>query len=884
MERRRPRGRDTGAAGSSYSGGTYRRGSGLGGGKVGGSTNSGSSSDKGILGNILGQALGGSGMGSGGLGGLGNLGNGLFGSGSTGTGGSGLGGLGSGLGQILNNVGNTVNTGTTTTTRSRKGLLLFLGLAAAAAVIFGGSCAGFNLFNNNQPSVGTLNSYNTSNVSTGTYSGASTSSDSVLSQLLNSNGFTSTSNGWADDANNLTGLNTSVADGSRAKYTNIIGNGEDKITIMVYLCGSDLESGSAMATKDLQEMAAAKSSDNVELIVYTGGARQWQNNVISNQVNQIYRVKDGGLERLVENAGTGAMNDPNTLASFIQFAAQNFPANRNQLILWDHGGGSISGYAYDEKNSAKGYMTLAEIDKALEAGGVKFDYIGFDACLMGTVENAIMLNKHADYLIASEETEPGIGWYYSNFLNMMANNPSVSTLEVGRQIIDDFTDKCASQTPGQKTTLSIVDLAELSNTVPGKLSEFSRSITNKITNKEYAEVAAARNNTREFATSTAIDQVDLVHLAKNMNTDSGLLLGEAIKSAVKYNRTSTNMSNAYGLAVYFPYKRANKVDSAVNTYAAIGMDEDYAKAIQQFASLETSGQISSGGSASGLGSLFGSLMGDSYYGSSSGGVSSLLDTLLGGRFNDVEGLDESNTAFMKNGLDSSAAVEYIEENKFDPSELVWQEDENGVTYMHLSEKNWSLVNKLDMGLFLDDGEGFIDLGLDNQFEFSEEGDLIPSDGLSWVGINGQTVAYYHDSTEDDGIHYTITGHVPALLNDERVNILLVFSDSNPGGYVAGYEKVYSEKDTELLPKVNYEFNDGDKIDFLCDYYTYDEKFQDNYMLGDQLVVNGDLKITNQDMTGESIRVTYQFRDIYNQEYWTPVVRHEFTPLNTEDVQ
>lgn len=897
MERRRPRGRDTGAAGSSYSGGTYRRGSGLGGGKVGGSTGSGSSSDKGILGNILGQALGGSGTGSGGLGGLGNLGNlgnGLFGSGSTGTGGSGLGGLGSGLGQILNNVGNTINTGTTTTTGgsgfSKKGLLLFLGIAAVGAIILAGSCAGFNMLSqNNQSSVGTLNSFNTSNVSTGTSAGTSTStatsSDSVLSQLLGSSGFTSTSTGWADGANNVTGLNTSVADGSRAKYTNIIGNGEDKITIMVYLCGSDLESGSAMATKDLQEMAAAKSSDNVELIVFTGGARQWQNNVISNQVNQIYRVKDGGLERLVENAGTGAMNDPNTLASFIQFAAQNFPANRNQLILWDHGGGSISGYAYDEKNAGKGYMTLAEIDKALEAGGVKFDYIGFDACLMGTVENALMLNKHADYLIASEETEPGIGWYYSNFLNLLVTNPSVPTIEIGKQIIDDFTDKCASQTPGQKTTLSIVDLAELSNTVPGKLSEFSKSISNKITNKEYAEVAAARNNTREFATSTAIDQVDLVHLAKNMNTESGVLLGEAIKGAVKYNRTSSNMSNAYGLAVYFPYKRASKVDSAVNTYAAIGMDEDYAKAIQEFASVETSGQISSGGSSSGLGSLFGSLMGDSYYGSSSsGGVSSLLDTLLGGRFSSVEGLDESNTAFMKNGLDSSAAAEYIEANMFDPSELVWQTGENGETFMHLSEKNWELVNKLDMGLFLDDGEGFIDLGLDNQFEFNEEGDLIPSDGLSWVGINGQTVAYYHDDTEDDGTHYTITGHIPALLNDERVNILLVFSDSNPGGYVAGYEKVYEEKDTELLPKVNYEFNDGDKIDFLCDYYTYDEKFQDNYMLGDQLVVDGNLKVTNQDMTGESIRVTYQFRDIYNQEYWTPVVRHEFTPLSTEDVK
>ena len=53
-------------------------------------------------------------------------------------------------------------------------------------------------------------------------------------------------------------------------------------------------------------------------------------------------------------------------------------------------------------------MGLANINKALKDGGVKFDFIGFDACLMATAETALMLDQHADYLIASEETEPGI--------------------------------------------------------------------------------------------------------------------------------------------------------------------------------------------------------------------------------------------------------------------------------------------------------------------------------------------------------------------------------------------------------------------------------------------------------------------------------------------
>jgi hypothetical protein len=105
------------------------------------------------------------------------------------------------------------------------------------------------------------------------------------------------------------------------------------------------------------------------------------------------------------------MTKPDTLSGFIQWCAQNFPANRNMLIFWDHGGGSVSGYGYDQKFPRPVPCPWAGIDTALAAGGVKFDFIGFDACLMATMETALMTSQYADYLIGSEETEPGVGWY-----------------------------------------------------------------------------------------------------------------------------------------------------------------------------------------------------------------------------------------------------------------------------------------------------------------------------------------------------------------------------------------------------------------------------------------------------------------------------------------
>ena len=119
-------------------------------------------------------------------------------------------------------------------------------------------------------------------------------------------------------------------------------------------------------------------------------------------------------------------------------------------------------------------MDLAGISKALKNGGVQFDFIGFDACLMATAETALMLNDYADYLIASEETEPGIGWYYTNWLTKLGENTSMPTVEIGKNIVDDFVSDLRKKCPGQKTTLSVIDLAEFANTVPANSLRFSK--------------------------------------------------------------------------------------------------------------------------------------------------------------------------------------------------------------------------------------------------------------------------------------------------------------------------------------------------------------------------------------------------------------------------
>ena len=675
------------------------------------------------------------------------------------------------------------------------------------------------------------------------------------------------SSGWQSQPN--TGkLNSSVAPEAREKYTKLQGGGRDTATIMVYMCGTDLESRSSMGTYDLQEMLEAQFGAGINLLVYTGGCKGWRNSAVSSDVNQIWQVRDGKLACLKKDLGSVSMTDPDTLSGYIQWCAANYPASRYELILWDHGGGSVSGYGYDEKFAASGSMDLAGLDAALRAGGVKFDFIGYDACLMATVETALAMAPYADYLIASEETEPGVGWYYTDWLTSFGQDTSMPTIQIGRNIVDSFIEVCAQKCRGQSTTLSVVDLAELEATLPEALADFSQSTVKLLQGKQFQAVANARSGAREFARSSKIDQVDLAHLAQNLGTKEGRALTDILLSAVKYNRTSADMANSYGLSIYFPSQKLSMVDRAASTYQRIGIDADYTRCIRQYASMAASGQAAAGGTSSPLSALLGSSGG----GVGADMVTALLGEFLNGGFGRVSGLTGENTDFLSDrAMSDEDTAQYLEEHRFPAEALAWRTGPEGVPVLSLSEEQWGLARSLELNLFYDDGEGYIDLGLDTVFEFDDSGNLLGKNDGAWLAINEQPVAYYHTATLDDGDSYAITGRVPVLYNGGRAELILVFDSENPYGYVAGVQTVYLDGETDTAAKSQAELQPGDTLEFLCDYYSYAGDYQDSYRLGGPLTVTEEPLAVSDVLLEGSTQATYRFTDMYGQHYWTPVI-------------
>lgn len=174
-------------------------------------------------------------------------------------------------------------------------LILLLGGGGKLSGLFGSSVSGSSSYSSTYPSSSSSgsSSYSASSGSSSTGSSASSYADllpgmgSLFSGSTGSSTVSSSSAGWGLSSNSGT-LDRSVSPEARDKFTTIRGNGKDQVTVMVYLCGTDLESRSAMATKDLNEMLGATISSKVNVLVYTGGCSQWRNNVISSSVNQIY--------------------------------------------------------------------------------------------------------------------------------------------------------------------------------------------------------------------------------------------------------------------------------------------------------------------------------------------------------------------------------------------------------------------------------------------------------------------------------------------------------------------------------------------------------------------------------------------------------------------
>ena len=231
--------------------------------------------------------------------------------------------------------------------------------------------------------------------------------------------------------------------------------------IYVYMCGSNLESEYGCATADLNEVLSVALPESVTVVIEAGGSKKWRNSLIdSSKLDRVVYTKEGFGK--IESLPSASMGSPDTLTDFLLFCNENYPAENQALIFWNHGGGSLNGVSFDERFNYDP-ITLPEMRAALEsvpaASGI-YEVIGFDACLMATVDVVEIISDKANYLVASQEIEPGIGWNYTGLLSALAADPSMDGAQLGRVICDTYYATCEEvYETAQEVTLSVIDLS-----------------------------------------------------------------------------------------------------------------------------------------------------------------------------------------------------------------------------------------------------------------------------------------------------------------------------------------------------------------------------------------------------------------------------------------
>lgn len=614
------------------------------------------------------------------------------------------------------------------------------------------------------------------------------------------------------------------------------GNASDTYTLMLYMCASDLESECGFATEDLNEIMYGYTAGNLNVIVQTGGTAEWQNTVVADDRCQRYQVTEDGLELVDDSLGMQNMADSATLTDFIQYCSSNYAADHYGLVLWDHGGGVVGGYGYDE-NFGGDSMSLTEMSRALGDASVHLDMLGFDACLMANFETCLMAAPYADYLIASEEPEPGCGWYYTDWIGKLSENCGIPTKRYGRQIIDDYITESGWDSPSMYSTLGMFDLQQVTQKLLPALSQFSDDAVQQLSAGEYRRISQSRSNTRAVYQSE-LDHIDLLDYAQHSQSETADQLEQAVSDCVVYYRETENGSGDNGLSILFPYYDLSALDMLEEMYQTLGYDDAYPAFLEQFANVMAGGQIS---------------------------VSGFSNTQNHAAASEYSG-------FQWFDADAGYDESYYETYSADLS-LLETTEVDGRCVLELSEEDWEIVNDAAMQMFAVYDGFYVDMGLDNYCEFDDYGNLIVEYDQTWVALDGQVVPFFHESYTSDGDSFFTCGSVPCVYNGIDAEIVLVWDTEHPSGYAAGVRPVYTDS---VAAKGLYDICDGDTFQVYYDIYDEDLNYVETMTLDDEIfTVQDSLEVGYADAAeqlGDTF-IYYVLEDIYNNTYYTDSIAY-----------
>ncbi|MBO6157657.1 MAG: hypothetical protein J6P72_00180 [Firmicutes bacterium] len=630
-------------------------------------------------------------------------------------------------------------------------------------------------------------------------------------------------------------------------------------TIFVYLCGSDLESSrfdGGMASEDLTEMIKGSGSENVRFVVETGGSGYWHSTFVDNRGNCRLLIQNGQVTRVVEKTRSN-MGKTSTLADFLSWGLKNYASDHMGVILWNHGGGSITGVCFDEQ-SYYDSLSLREMDAAfisvLPLLSKKFDFIGFDACLMATIETANLMASYADYLVASQESEPGSGWDYIAIGKYLTNTPGSSASALGKIICNSFLESCKAMRDDDIATLSVIDLDKIDELLSA-FNDFSSGMLSAgedisvlgqmVRGIEQAENFGGNNKTEGY--TNMVDLGGLVRACADYAPGSDQVM-TALEDAVIYKVSGNYHQGASGLSLYYPLVLQGSQEMKV--FTDICVSPFYLSFVDRQSLAGVSGSDVTDYDASTWFSDEGIWESAEEYDLDDEGYYDYFES------------DNSYWDYMDDYAQTgeSALITFAQEPQLDEEGYYFfQLDESGLEH---AADVYAMVYELSY-----DGEDVIELGETFDVDADWDSGLFYDwfDGY-WLSLpDGQNLALYIVSVDDDSILYTS----PVELNGDELYLRLrQFFD----GTVRVEGAWYGIDENGAADRNMIQLQDGDEIVPL--YYSYSlDDFSEGMYAGETYVVSGDVAVEYQIMEAGDYLYAFCIDDIYGDYYLTDFVSY-----------
>lgn len=350
----------------------------------------------------------------------------------------------------------------------------------------------------------------------------------------------------------------------------------------------------AAATNDINEILRGGVPENVTVLALVDRAKLGEygsfgeiDGLEPHSTAKWLRITSVGLEEL-EDLGEIDMADPDTVRMFIERLLEEPPTKRRAVVFWDHGS-SFSFGSDDSARNPSNSMSVAEIaaqfrdDPRDETSAyARFDLVGFDACLMSSLEALAEFYPVAPLYVGSAELEPGDGWNYRGIFEFMGRTPDLTPRDLATTIVNSYADYYADE-PGRASGLQVTqaawstDSTEVSRAIDELAKVYEQESGSKTGNyKMVADLYSAQAESTFYARSPekpseSTSWMDVGEFLANHGKTGGADVAraaEGLRSSLEKlriaHRTDGRAEDVMGLSIYFPINRVGDNSGATD--------------------------------------------------------------------------------------------------------------------------------------------------------------------------------------------------------------------------------------------------------------------------------------------------------------------------------